>query len=82
MSYFCNARVYIIIPTSSITEEMVNNTKMNFYSDSNTLKTSDDGTLTLFKVKTPVSSVFNGYAWYNCDGIKDKLNEGDWNADT
>ena len=72
MSYFKNGIAYIEIPDAEITEEMVNNTKRDFNSDRTTLKHTKpiaDIQRTIFKVKTSISAVFNGYRWNNQDDI-------------
>lgn len=68
MSYFNDGVEYIIVPDSAITEDMINNTKKAFNSVIDTLR----GTLpevavakTVFKVKDPISSAFNGFEWLN-----------------
>lgn len=78
MSFLTKGKAYIIVTTADITEEMVNNTKMNFYSEEDTLRTSNDTLKTLFKVKTPISAVFNGYKWYNLKKITPILDGVDW----
>lgn len=80
MSYFGNDIIYVIVPTIMVTEEMINNSKRDFNTDSDSLRTSVDGLNKLFKVKQPVSSVFNGYEWYNQDDILAILATSDWQA--
>ena len=72
MSYFKNGIAYIEIPDADITEEMVNNTKRDFNADASTLThTNVAATIqrTIFKAKTPISPVFNGYMWNNLGDI-------------
>jgi len=78
LSYFDNNIVYIIVNTADITQEMINNTKANFYSTQNTLQKSADGTKTIFTIVAPVSAVFNGYPWYNCKDIESIMATSEW----
>ena len=78
MSYFGNGVVYIIVPTIDVSNEMINNTKVSFSSTVSSLRKSIDLTLTLFKTKSPVSGVFNGYAWYNYQDINPVLDSAEW----
>lgn len=85
MSFFVNGVVYIIVPVLSSTEEMINNMKRDFYSDWNSIRKSKETLVAdqkyLFKVNNPISSAFNGYAWYNEKTIKEVLDNPDerWN---
>lgn len=81
MSYFKGEPIYIIVPTSEITEEMLNNTKMSFNSDLDSMRKTIAGVvpeLTLFKMRAPVSEAFNGYAWYSIDTIRPIMATADW----
>lgn len=81
MSYFSDGVIYIIVPTLSATTQMWNELKRHFNANSSTVRRST-GTpeKILFKVKDPVSSVFDGYYWYNHDEIIAILDdpEGEW----
>lgn len=80
MSYFTNGVIYVIVPTGDITNEMINNAKESYYTTGATLRTSTDGLKSLFKIKQPISAVFNGYHWYNEAEVKQVLDdpEGEW----
>lgn len=81
MSYFSNGIIYIIIPDVQITQEMINNMKTSFNSTTSTCgHTLSSATIqkTLFKVKAPVNSAFEGYTWYNNETIKAALVGPDW----
>ncbi len=78
MSYFDCDVIWIIVPTADITNEMVNNMKLGFSTTDDTMRKSNDGTLTLMKVKSPVSPVFNGYKWYNEKDIRAELAKPEW----
>lgn len=81
MSHFPDGVVYIIVPTLSETEEMLNNMKRSFNVTSDTLRRSDPLDLpqqTLYKVKEPVSAAFNGYTWYNWEEIQVELEASKW----
>lgn len=78
MSYFKDNIAYIIVPSSDVTEEMYNNTKLYFNTDENSVRKNNDGTKCLFKVKTPISEVFNNYKWYNLNDIRAELEKSEW----
>lgn len=78
MSYFIDDKIYIVVPTVDVTIEMVNNVKKDFYSSASTLRKNDDESKTLFKVRSPVSAVFNGYEWLNHDDILIELEKAEW----
>jgi len=79
MSYFINGIVYIIVPDTDITNEMINNVKKDFYTDGTERKTTSGTPKTLFKVRTPISAIFNGYIWYNHKDILIELDKPEWN---
>ena len=81
MSYFPDGVAYIIIPDDDISTEMINNTKISFNSDYDTLRKTLPGVSpkqVLFKVITPVSSVFDGYEWFNIATIKIEMAKVEW----
>ena len=82
MSYFKNDIAYIIVPKIDVTNEMVNNMKRDFNIqwtdvDNNSLAKNTDDKL-LFKLKTPVSAIFNGYVWHNSEDIDVILQQAEW----
>lgn len=79
MSYFCNHPIYVLVPETDVTNEMINNYKMNFHGNSDSIRKSTHLVpLWLFKVRTPISSVFNGYQWYNHDEVLLLIEEEEW----
>ena len=82
MSYFCDHAIYIVVPTLSVTQEMWNNMKRDFNTDSNTARRSiDTPEKILFKVRTPVSSVFDGYEWLNHSEVLELMKTSAWQED-
>lgn len=81
MIYFTNDRSFIIVPTDNITEEMKNCVRQSFDLKGHSLRVSVDRTKTLFKLKQPVSAVFNDYRWYNQRDILIELAKAEWNID-
>lgn len=84
MSYFKNKAVYIPVPDADISEDMVNTAKLSFNADINTLRKTVAGAAvpkTLFKMKIPVSSVFDGYEWFNKEDIKELMETPDWKVE-
>lgn len=79
MSYFEGGIIYIIVPTTSVTTEMINNMKVSFNSTEDTIRVST-GTpeKKLFKVKNPISSAFNGYEWFSHNDILFELEKQEW----
>lgn len=79
MMYFTNGRHFIIVPNEDVTEEMKNNVKHSYDLKDHALRTNVADTKTLFKVKQPISTVFNGYKWYNQRDILVELAKEEWN---
>ena len=72
MSYFERGVVFIEVPNSEITEEMINNMKRDFNSTRATQRTTvSTATIqrTILKVRSPISPVFNGFVWNNSKDI-------------
>lgn len=82
MSYFPKGVVYILVPELSVTNEMLNNMKRDFHVNSSTIRKSNELLASdrdwVFKVKEPISAVFNGYTWYNWDDIQTELQNSRW----
>lgn len=78
MSYFKNDIIYIIVNTVDVTNEMYNNMKKSFNSDVTSQRKNTNDTKRLFKLKSPISAVFNDYIWYNKDDIRTEMARGEW----
>ena len=81
MSYFPDGVAYIIVPDDDISTEMVNNAKISFNSDYDTLRKTLPEVFpkrVLFKVVTPVCPVFDGYEWFNIATIKIEMAKVEW----
>ena len=80
MSYFCKHPIYIIIPKidAENNQVMINQAKLYFYTNYDKLRKSLDGSKILFKVRTPVTEVFNQYEWHNVDSITKILTTAEW----
>lgn len=79
MSYFKKDIVYIIVATADVTNEMYNNMKKYFNSDVTNQRGNSNNTKIVFKVKFPISAVFNGYIWHNIDDIRREMAKEEWN---
>lgn len=72
MSYFKRGVVFIEVPNAEITEEMINNMKRDFNVTRATLRTTVSSAAiqrTIFKVRSPLRPVFNGFVWHNNEDI-------------
>lgn len=81
MSYFSNGKIYIIVDDVDINEEMINNTKRDFNSNSSTLRKtipSAPTAQTLFKIKMPISAAFNRYNLFNHKDILREMEKSEW----
>lgn len=83
MSFFAPSGViYILVPTLSVTNEMVNSMKKDFNTSSDDIRESNEALISnrkkLFKVRKPVISAFNGYTWYNHSEILVILEGDEW----
>lgn len=78
MAYFEDGIAYVIVPTVDITNDMVNSVKRDFFATQAMLRKSNDGTETLFKVKQPINSAFDGYVWMNLSECLIKMEEAEW----
>lgn len=78
MSYFIDGIVNVLVPTVDITNEMENNMKRSFNTTRKTARKSLDKTLTLCKLKEPISNVFNVYEWLNTPDMRIKMRSADW----
>lgn len=74
--------VFVIVPTISVTEEMINVCKKHFNvignASSNSLRKSALDDKTLLRFKDLESGVFDSYQWYTHDEIIIELEEEEW----
>ena len=77
MSYFNDGIIYIIVPVDDVTEHMINNSKMFFNTEYETMRESNDNRV-LFKIKAPVHEAFDGYEWFNKISIKEEMKKPEW----